>query len=144
MTWNSGPCLDSVPETVTAALDAINARLGWPRRRPEPCAGHMVHEHQPVDGIDVTIDATRVEVSVAELVVGVGDRWGGIGNAAVRCILPHASTPHSPYVSALHQGGALNAFAHHLLVTHGTHSYACCASWSTRDRWCRICREGAL
>jgi hypothetical protein len=56
----------------------------------------------------------------------------------VRCLLPHASPLTSQYVTALHQGGALNAFQLHLLTSHGTHSYACQSSH--RDRRCRICR----
>lgn len=142
MIWNT-PGLEVVPEPVAAGLDAINARLGWPRQRPSPCAGHMVSEHRPVDGIDVSIDGTSVEVSVAGITVGTGKHWGGLGNASVFCLLPHTSRIEDPWVTALHQGGALNAFQHHLLVRHGTHRYECGSLWP-RDRWCRICREGAL
>ncbi|TDD32191.1 hypothetical protein E1286_43855 [Nonomuraea terrae] len=141
MTWNSGPCVDDVPEAIVAALDAINAQVGWPRGRPDPCVGHMVSDHRPVDGIDVSVGRRTVHVSVAGVTVGVGPRWGGIGNAAVRCVLPHASALDSPWVTALHQGGAINAFQQHLLTLHGTHRYSC-SFLSPRDRWCRICQAG--
>ncbi|MFG1709151.1 hypothetical protein ACFLIM_38765 [Nonomuraea sp. M3C6] len=137
MTWNS--VLNAVPETVVEALDAINTRVGWPRQRPDPCAGHMVSQHEPVDGIDVSIDSTSVEVRVAGITVGVGARWQAIGNAYVFCLLPHTSALESPYLTGLYQGGAINAFQHHLLVSHGTHRYDC-SSLAPRDRWCRICR----
>ncbi|MDP9843345.1 hypothetical protein [Streptosporangium lutulentum] len=139
MTWNSGPASDNFYAPVTAAIDEINARLGWPGHRPEPCAGHMVHEHQRIDGIDVSGGGV-VDVAVAGITVGTGERWGGIGNASVRCLLPHTSQLDSPYMTGLHQGGALNAFQHHLLVTHGTHVYGCRSWWAPRDRWCRICQ----
>lgn len=138
MTRNSGPCID-VPELVVAALDAINARVGWPRGRPDPCVGHMVSDHRPVDGIDVSMGSEAVEVRVAGVLVGAGKRWSAIGNAYIRCLLPH-TWPDNDWVSALHQGGAINAFQLHLLVLHGTHRYSC-SSLSPRDRWCRICQS---
>ncbi|MEU6719854.1 hypothetical protein ABZ897_51085 [Nonomuraea sp. NPDC046802] len=142
MTWNSGPCIDDVPEAIVAALNAINARVGWPRGRPDPCVGHMVSDHRPIDGIDVSVGREVVQVSVVGVMVGNGPSWGAIGNASIRCLLPH--DPDSiayPWVTALHQGGAINAFQSHLLSSHGTHRYSC-SSLSPRDRWCRICLGG--
>ncbi|GAA1624353.1 hypothetical protein GCM10009733_021280 [Nonomuraea maheshkhaliensis] len=138
MTWNSGPCIDSVPEEVVTALDTINARLGWPRGRPHPCAGHMVPEHQHIDGIDVAIGSESVEVRVAGIMVGNGARWKAIGNAYIRCLLPHTTAFDERWVAALHPGGAINAYQSHLLSSHGTHSYAC-TSLARRNR-CRICQ----
>ncbi|MEV4079071.1 hypothetical protein AB0J43_02105 [Nonomuraea fuscirosea] len=105
MTWNSGPCL-SVPEPVVVVLDEINARVGWPRGRPDLCVGHMVSDHRPIDGIDVSIGEKFVEVRVVGVLVGRGNRWIATGNAYICCLLPH-TWPDSDCVSALHQGGAI-------------------------------------
>jgi hypothetical protein len=139
MTWNNPPDIDATPDAVTAAIDAINARLRWPGHSPEPCAGHMVYEHQLIAGIDV-VEGALVEFRIAGVIVGVGNHWGGIGNAAVRCLLPHTSHLTDTYVTALNQGGALNAVQLHLLTSHGTHNDGCRSF--RRDRWCRICRAG--
>ncbi|MEV0617650.1 hypothetical protein AB0I81_30315 [Nonomuraea sp. NPDC050404] len=137
MTWNSGPCIDPVPETVVAVLDAINARVGWPGGRRAPCVGHMVSDHRPIVGIDVDLGDEFVEVRVAGVLVGRGKRWTAIGNAYIGCLLPH-TWPDSSSVSALHQGGAINAYQLHLLVLHGTHRFGC-SSLYRRDR-CPVCQ----
>ncbi|PRX66184.1 hypothetical protein B0I32_106320 [Nonomuraea fuscirosea] len=137
MTWNSGPCIDDVPEAVVTAIDAINAQLGWPGGRPAPCVGHMVHDHRPIDGIDVTLGSERVEITVAGVTVGTGRRWPAFGNAYLKCHLPH-TWPHDPHVAALNQGGALNAFQLHLLTLHGTHCHGCTSV--ARSEWCHLCR----
>ncbi|MEV4748977.1 hypothetical protein AB0K21_21585 [Streptosporangium sp. NPDC049248] len=138
MPENSTSAFTSVPQEVIDAIDAITTERGWPRQRREPCVGHMVSEHRPVDGIDVSINTTHVEIRVAGLLVGIGKRWGAIGNAYIRCLLPHAPFEDA-YASALHQGGAINDFQHHLLTTHGTHGYDC-SRLMRRERWCRICQ----
>lgn len=133
--------LSTTPDKVIAALDAINARKGWPGASPEPCAGHMVHGHRPIDGIDVT-EAKLIQVRVAGVVVGVGQPWRAIGNAYVKCLLPHeAGSVTDPYSVGLHQGGALNDFQGHLLAEHGTHHYKC-KSLRFTDR-CSLCQAWA-
>ena len=123
---------------VAQAIDDINTRNGWPRSRPEPCAGHMVSDHRPIDGISVATVGDQVEFRIGAVVVGAGNRWRGWGNAYVRCLLPHSSGEGHPVSAGLHQGGALNDFQSHLLSEHGTHRYTC-QEWN-KDQWCRLCR----
>ncbi|GGS85168.1 hypothetical protein GCM10010156_49730 [Planobispora rosea] len=132
------PALKVTPQEVTDHIDAINTRLGWPRRLLNPCPGSMVATYEPVDGIDVTV-GQRVEVRIAGVLVGVGERWRALGNAAVRCLLPHDSALQDPYQIALNQGGAINAYQLHLLIRHGTHRHKCSALFPREHRCC-ICR----
>jgi hypothetical protein len=67
---NNAPAMEVTPEAVTAGIDAINAGIGWPGCGPEPCAGHMVHGHRPVEGVDVTDDGALVEFRVGGILVG--------------------------------------------------------------------------
>ncbi|MEV1170825.1 hypothetical protein [Nonomuraea sp. NPDC049784] len=139
MTASISHALNQTPESVITTIDTINAHRGWPGRLAAPCPGHMSSPHEPIDGIEVTIGAPQVEFRIADVLVGAGPKWRAIGNAYVECHLPH-STPTDPYVSALHQDGALNAFQLHLLTHHGTHHWDC-TSWA-RDTWCRLCQTG--
>ncbi|MFC6883448.1 hypothetical protein [Actinomadura yumaensis] len=134
--------LATVPPNVVAVLDAINARLGWPRDLRTPCPGHMTRQHKPIDGITVTAHGDHphrhVEVRVADVLVGTGACWTGSGNAGVRCLLPHGNGLTDPWSVALHQGGALNEFQLHILTEHSTHGDHC--HNFRRSDHCHLCQ----
>jgi hypothetical protein len=129
----------TTPPQVIDAIDAINERAGYPRFRLIPCYGPMVHQHEPVDGVDF-VYGDVVQCVIAGIVVGTARPHPGWGNAHVRCLLPHTRPGHlSPYIAAgLHEGGAFNAFQLHVLTSHGTHGEQC-LSLRRADR-CRICQ----
>src|ERR1039457_6817776 len=81
---------------VTAAIQEINDRLGYPRSRPNPCPAHMVHDYMPIDGITVTGDpysgdrTQRLHIAGAEVgVVGTAPVTG----SSATCLLPHQPSP---------------------------------------------------
>ena len=106
---------------VTAAIQEINDRLGYPRSRPNPCPAHMVHDYMPIDGITVTGDpysgdrTQRLHIAGAEVgVVGTAPVTG----SSATCLLPHQPGRDLRLFGCASPGAALNGLQHHVLTAH--------------------------
>lgn len=110
-----------MPAAVTEAIREINDRLGYPRQRPAPCPGHMVHDYRPVDGITVTGDpytGDRTQrLHIAGVEVGTVHTPPVTGSTAI-CRLPHQPGRDLRLFGCATPGSALNGLQAHVLTEH--------------------------
>ena len=106
---------------VTAAIGEINGRIGYPALYAEPCPGHMIHNHAPVEGITITGDpysGDRTQhLQIAGSEVGYVQTAPVTGSTAI-CLLPHPPGRDLRLFGCTSPGSAINGLQHHLLTEH--------------------------